>query len=282
MSIDNITSWNSINDLSTDQYNVYLKKIKELGSKYEHFEILTNIPHLRLDLPKFDYVTANTQILDATNNIFTPINMRNYRDTIESGPKDHPYWSARALINYSYNSDRFFGNRDKEFATLAAPEFQPAAKKLLDQNQELTLEDMSYYQTDIYKLLPYITNYISNICDQSYRIYLWKLKAKGMIEWHNHSNLLWNKNLEVNEATLVHIPVITHPAVKMLVKIHDTVYQKYYEPGNAYIFNNSYDHAVINESDIDRLHIIVMIPWADKKIADLVNRTIEQGAGNYD
>lgn len=270
----NIPTWNSISSLTGKEYDMYLSNIKELELKYNHFRILSQIPHLKLTLPHFDYKIARNQIEEATDNNFTPINMRNYYDSIQEGPKDHPYWSARALVNYSHHSDRFFGNRDKEFATLSVPEMQSNAKQLLDQNKELTLEDMTYYQTDIYDSLPYITSYINNyICDRSYRIYLWKLKAKGTIEWHNHSNLLWNKNLEVNESILVHIPIITHPSVEMLVKINDTVYSKYYELGNAYIFNNNYDHAVINDSNIDRLHIIVMIPWSDEKIAKLVEET---------
>jgi hypothetical protein len=275
MSKYDISSWNSINDLTTEQYTVYLTKLKELENKYEHFKILNSIPHLKLDSPTFDYNVANNQILTATNNNYTPINLNNYFDTHREGPIDHPFWSARALINYSSHSDRFFGNRDKEFAALTFPELQPFANQKLKQGKELTLEDMKYYQTDIYNLLPYITSYIHDyICDISYRIYLWKLKANGIIEWHNHSNLLWNKNLEVNESILVHIPIITTPTVEMLVRINDAVYSKHYELGNAYIFNNNYDHAVINNSEIDRVHIIVMIPWSDKKIANLVKKTV--------
>jgi hypothetical protein len=274
MSKYNIPSWNSIDNLTNEQFTVYASKIKKLEMKYKHFKILNKIPHLQLDLPEFDYETAKQQIQNATNDIFVPINMRNYYDTVANGPSDHPYWSARALINYSNHSDRFFGNRDKEFATLSMPEMQPNAKRLLEQNEELTLEDMIYYRTDIYDSLPYITEYINNyICDRSYRIYLWKLKAKGTIEWHNHSNLTWNKNLEVNESILVHIPIITNPLVEMLVKIKDKVYSEYYKPGNVYIFNNNYDHGVINDSETDRLHVIVMIPWSDNKIAKLIEKT---------
>lgn len=271
MSKYNLPAWNSIDSLSSTQFQKYLEKIENLKKRYKHFEIISNIPHIQLDLPKFDYKIANDQITKATKDQYTPINSRNYYETVEQGPGEHQYWSARALINYSTDSDKFFGNKDKEFATLSVPGFQKRAKKLLDENKELTLDDMEYYQTDIYKLVPYVTDYINTyICDKSYRIFLWKLKANGHIEWHNHSNLLWNKNLEVNESILVHIPIITNPLVEMLVKINDTVYSKYYEPGNVYIFNNTYDHAVINNWNMDRLHIVIMIPWTDKKIENLI------------
>ena len=269
----NIPEWNSINNLSNEEYSIYLNKIEQLGIKYNHFKILNKVPHLKLDLPKFDYVTAKKQILNATKNKFVSINARNYYDTQKNGPLNHPYWSARALINYSHHSDRFFGNRDKEYATLSVPELQPKSKNLLDQNQEITLEDMIYYKTDIYNAVPYITNYINTyICDKSYRIYLWKLAAGGTIEWHNHSNLLWNKNLEINESILVHIPIITHSSVEMLVKINNKIYSEYYKPGNVYIFNNNYDHAVVNNSNVDRLHIVIMVPWSDNKLANLVSK----------
>lgn len=274
---NSLLSWNSINDLDSIQLFKYKRKLNELERKYPILKKLNKIPHLKLDLIDFDFNQAYKEIVKATNDIFIPSNMNNYYETQKYGAANHTHWLNRTLVNYSYDSDRFIGQRDKEYATLVFPDLQPIAKKLLDQNQELSHEDMLYYETDLYKQVPYITDYIEkNVCDKRYRIILSKIKSKGVIEWHNHTNITWNKNIEVNECLFLHIPVISDPLVEMLVKINNKVYSEYYIPGNLYIFNNIYDHAVINNSNIDRLHIVIMLPWSDLKLLNTIERTINK------
>jgi hypothetical protein len=271
-----LLAWNSIDNLNSFQISEYKRKLNRLEEKYPILKKLNKIPHLKLDLLDFDYKRAHKEILKATNDIFIPSNLHNFFETQKFGVLNHTHWSNRTLVNYSYDSNNFVGQRDKEHASMVFPELQPVAKKLLEQNKDLSHNDMFYYKTDLYDQMPYITNYIEkNVCDNRYRIILSKIKSKGVIEWHNHTNVNWNKDIKVNESLFLHIPVVSHSLVEMLVKIEDQVYSEYYIPGNLYIFNNIYDHAVINNSDIDRLHIVIMLPWSDLKLLNTIERTIK-------
>ena len=52
---------------------------------------------------------------------------------------------------------------------------------------------------------------------------------------------------------IIHIPLISHPDVKFTLDHKDY----YLEPGHGYEINNQIIHEVRNESNIDRLHMII-------------------------
>ena len=58
----------------------------------------------------------------------------------------------------------------------------------------------------------------------------------------------------------IHIPIISHPDVKFVLDHKDY----YLEPGHGYEINNQIIHEVRNESDIDRVHMIIDLKeWND-------------------
>ena len=60
----------------------------------------------------------------------------------------------------------------------------------------------------------------------------------------------------------VHIPLLSDPAVKFMLDHQD----HYLEPGNGYEINNQLVHGVRNESNIDRLHMIIDLKeWTDEQ-----------------
>lgn len=265
---------NSIDTLDIEQYDFYKKQIAASEELYPITKKINHIPHLQLQSNRFNYNLAQTEI-EQNISSYTPANGRDYYDTKKYGPLNHPEWTSRALINYAFDSDKFFGNKDKEFATITYPELQPEALVYLNKNKQIPLNVMRTYKTDLYDKMPYITNYVfENICDKVYRLFIWKLEKHGKIHWHNHANLVWNKELEVNEFCIVHIPVVSNPKVEMLVKKDKDIISKYYEPGNAYIFNNVLDHAVINDSDYDRIHVVAFVPWSDTKLSKLIDASV--------
>jgi hypothetical protein len=253
-----------------------IRKILDYESTYPYSSITKEIPHITLNIPKFDHHTAKAEIDEAIGSAFIPINMSTTSETIENGPNYHRHWGSRALINYTPHSHLWFNKQSKECATRDMPQYQPHASSIIDSASRLNLEDMKYYKTDLYHRMPYITNYIfENICDESYRCFVWKIGKEGYLNWHNHARLPWHTDVIANDKAIVHIPIVTSPDIRMLVRMDDkTIYSEYYEPGNAYVFNNIKDHAVENNSSIDRLHVVVFVPYHDKKFIKLLDNSI--------
>lgn len=253
-----------------------VEQILKYEGKYPYSKITKEIPHIKLDIPTFDVSKAKEELDNSIGNAYVPINMRNTKETAENGPDFQRHWAARAIVNYTPHSHLWFNKQSKECATWEYPDLQPRASKIIDQVPRLNLEDMEYYKTDLYSRLPYITKYIfDNICDESYRIFVWKIGKEGYLNWHNHARLPWHSDVIANDKAIVHIPIISDPKIRMLVRMDDQkIYSEYYEPGNAYVFNNIKDHAVENNSNIDRIHVVAFVPYHDKKFIELLDRSI--------
>jgi hypothetical protein len=95
------------------------------------------------------------------------------------------------------------------------------------------------------------------------------------LNWHNHARLPWHSDVIANDKAIVHIPIVTDPGIRMLVRTDDKkIYSEHYAPGNAYVFNNVKDHAVENNTMVDRLHVAIFVPYHDKKFINLLDRSV--------
>lgn len=263
----------SIESMTSEVYKNYTKKLNQAN---EDTKKLNSIPHLKLDLPNFNYNVAYQEITKAIGDNFTPIECCDYTN-IKGIRTKHDTWSSSALVNYIPYSDRYFSYYDREDSAVNFPNLQPEAYELFKSNKPIGYKHMRYYKTEIYKKMSYITSYLEKyVYNTSYRVLIWKLAAGGSIGWHHHSNK--QGNTDINDNIIVHLPVMSHPDVKMMVRINNNLYEEYYAPGNAYIFNSVYDHAVINNSNVDRLHIIAMLPFKDEKIWKIIKKSFK----NYD
>lgn len=253
-----------------------IEKILEYQKKYPYSKITQEIPHITLNIPEFDHKKAKAEVDEAIGSAFIPINMATTKESIDDAPNYHRHWGARALINYTPHSHLWFNKQSKECATTDMPEYQPYASSIINDVPRLNLEDMKYYKTDLFKRLPYITNFIfENICDTSYRAFIWKMGHDGYLNWHNHARLPWHSDVIANDKAIVHIPIVSDPNIKMLVRMDDgTIYSEHYAPGKAYVFNNVKDHAVENTTNVDRLHVAVFVPYHDKKFIELLDRSL--------
>lgn len=266
----------TFNDLSPEHQAKFLAERDAYEERAPWSKITKHEPHIKLDIPHFDVDRAWNEIQQYALPIMTPINMRNTEETEAKGGDYHHSWTSAALVNYTPHSDKWFQKQSKECATRAYPELQPRANSIINSVPRLNLEDMEYYKTPLSEQLEYINDFIfTHICDKSYRAFIWGMKHEGYLNWHNHARLPWHKDLITNDKAIVHIPVITHPDIKMLVEIDDKIYAEHYEPGKAYIFNNIHDHAVQNDTGVDRYHISVFVPWYDKKFTKLLERSYE-------
>jgi len=261
-------------DLDLNKQQQYLQLVDGFENGNPWSKRVKQVPHLRLRTPAFDHARGLAEVTASIGDAFVPINLRNLEETRQLGPKNHAHWSAMALVNYTPDSDRWFMKQSKEAATLSHPELQPEAASLISSAPRLNLEDMRYYRTDLYDKMPYITDFIStHIADRTYRIFVWKIGHDGYLNWHNHASLPWHKDLITNDKAIVHIPLRSHPSIRMLVRIDDKIYSQYYEPGTTWLFNNINDHAVENSSDVDRLHIVAFVPFDDVKFCRLLEES---------
>lgn len=253
-----------------------IRQILEYEKKYPYSHITKEIPHIKLNIPEFDHKRAKAEVENAIGSSFIPINMSTTAETIKDGPNFHRHWGSRALINYTPHSHLWFNKQSKECATRDMPEYQPYASSIVDSVSRLNLEDMQYYKTDLYDKLPYITSFIFDyICDTSYRAFIWKMGHDGYLNWHNHARLPWHSDVIANDKAIVHIPIVTDPNIRMLVRMDDgTIYSEHYAPGGAYVFNNVKDHAVENNTSVDRLHVAVFVPYHDEKFIKLLDKSI--------
>lgn len=273
---DEAYSYGVFDNIDEESAKASIQQILEYEEKYPYSSITKEIPHIKLDIPKFDHDRAKAEVDNAIGSAFIPINMSTTAETIDQGPNYHRHWGARALINYTPHSHLWFNKQSKECATRDMPEYQPYASSIIDKVSRLNLEDMKYYRTDLYNRLPYITKFIfEHICDTSYRAFVWKMGHNGYLNWHNHARLPWHSDVIANDKAIVHIPIVSDPKIKMLVRMDDQrIYSEYYKPGNAYVFNNIKDHAVENTTDIDRIHVVVFVSYHDKKFIKLLDRSI--------
>lgn len=259
--MNNIPIINSYDQMDQNASSAYHHSLENASEKTKR---LARIAHLKLNIPKFDYETAYQEVMEHTKGDFTPIEaIKDYKNRL--APRgEHPTWCSRALVNYTTDSSKYFSFYDREDVAANHPDLQPEAARLYSQGISPSYKHMNYYKTDLYDKMPYITNYLTSyVFSKPQRILLWNLRAGGIIGWHHHSAK--DSNYEFDHL-IVHIPITTHPAVEMLVKIDDVIHNQHYELGSAYIFNSVQDHAVNNNSQIDRIHIVAMVAWNDKKL----------------
>lgn len=236
---------------------------------------IKEIPHIKLNLPKFDYEQAWNEVQQLDEDTYSRCNLRNYKETQEKGPLLHPHWYSKTMVNYTPHSWVGQGKQAKEEAAWAYPEYQSYAASIVDDVARLNSEDMEFYKTEIYDQLPTITSFINkHIADTTYRMHVWKIKDGGYLNWHNHARLPWHSDVIVNDKAIVHLPLYTHPDVNMLVRKEGKIYAEHYTPGEAWIFNYIYDHAVDNPTDVFRCHIVFYVPLTDKKFAKLVEESL--------
>lgn len=113
------------------------------------------------------------------------------------------------------------------------------------------------------KLKPILENIISDIKKfygyenlKLTNIIFTELRKGGIIPEHIDEGKMLSTNHRI------HIPIISNPDVKFVLD-----HKEYYlEPGHGYEINNQILHEVRNESDVDRIHMIIDLKeWQDEE-----------------
>ena len=261
--------------------------MKKIIEDYEESHPITKkikyIPHIKLKVPEFDLDRALNEINEFyIHDDFGRLNLAGIPES-QGGSYYHykglhPSWGTRALINYTPSSTGTWGKEDREIAVRDFPSLQQNALHV--KGRKLLLSDMLFYKTDIWDKLPYITSYITeNICsaENLKRSHVYRLKANGILNFHNHRLLPWEDCAAPFDEGIVHIPLITNTSSKMCVQINDTtdIDVQHYAAGECWLLNSYLNHAVdCTETTIDRVHLTIMCDFSDKTFVELIERSI--------
>jgi hypothetical protein len=126
--------------------------------------------------------------------------------------------------------------------------------------------DNKYKYTELMESCPYIKSLLENIGTDIYLVRLLKLKAKNKIKFHTDEIVFKN----TSDIIRCHIPIITHhdvsfklgyplnaPAPGYNVWNAYELYGRYLSPGYLWYTNVNCLHSVENNSDIDRVHLVI-------------------------
>ena len=108
-----------------------------------------------------------------------------------------------------------------------------------------------YKPTRILKKCNYFKKIIQELNTEVYLVRLMKLKARGVITPHNDGIVLFDRNKVIR----CHLPIVTNKNVRF--GIANANY--YMRPGNLWYTRVDKDHWVKNNSDQDRIHLVIDI-----------------------
>ena len=120
----------------------------------------------------------------------------------------------------------------------------------------------NYYKLDIELFLEKIKPIYKSICGDGYflRILLVKLKANSNITPHIDTGD------SLSNCKRTHIPIITNSKVTFTVGGET----KYLKEGEIWEIDNTKEHSVKNNSNVDRIHLLIDYKIYDKKIKTLL------------
>lgn len=124
----------------------------------------------------------------------------------------------------------------------------------------------NYIYTNIIEKLPSIKNLLESIPTDIYLVRLLKLKRGGKIKFHTDEEVFKKKNQIIR----VHLPIFTHPKVIFQIGYPiqspakgfniwnaEVLYETHLHEGYLYYTNVNTLHSVVNNSLIDRIHLVI-------------------------
>ncbi|SKB15748.1 hypothetical protein PL11201_80057 [Planktothrix sp. PCC 11201] len=117
-------------------------------------------------------------------------------------------------------------------------------------NESMT--NKPYAPTPALEFCPYIKKFLDDLPTQKTRIRFMSLAPGAIIDWHHDNMLTVDKMTGATEARF-HIPIITNPKISFKM-CHDICK---WEAGNFYYADFSFPHAVKNNSNESRIHLVM-------------------------
>lgn len=117
-----------------------------------------------------------------------------------------------------------------------------------DMKNDKLIQDVEYKKTSALSFAPHLEALIDKIPGKKKRVRLLSLPSKAKIYEHFDSTDSMDR-----ETSRLHMPIITHNDVIFLINNQ----RVYWTPGNIYYGDFSFPHSVINNSNINRIHLVI-------------------------
>lgn len=181
---------------------------------------------------------------------------------------DAPY--AEMLAEARALKERFVIHRDDQSEGWRSLTIHGVASHVTNvpEMHGLNSDEVTYQWTDVAEYCPVTVNYFKNVFPyRSYqRLRYMLVEPQGYIMPHSD-------NRESFLGGAVNIS-LNNPKGCQLVTTNGTV--PFENTGSAFLFNNHYDHAVYNNSNEDRFHIIVHGTWRGPEWDQIVVNSYQQ------
>jgi hypothetical protein len=247
---------------------------------------LNRIPHLNITkyLPEVPLEEILTELLQFTSNDFYPyITGNKNKQLAEHMAKN---WHGFCIID-SCNEGRHnvdYLTTENNFNKLTF-NFDQAGTPV-------------YAPTDVGKLMPKTISYLNSIINYPQKTRISRIMPNGgNATWHSHYKLALtgDKKFAMNNQSrldnkivepVLHIPLITNPEVWFGISAKNPNFDKTFQPhwkhynvGEVWLFNSFFHHNVYNNGDQPRDHIMMYVPFDDKKLLPIVKQAIDEYKG---
>jgi Aspartyl/Asparaginyl beta-hydroxylase len=141
------------------------------------------------------------------------------------------------------------------------------------------------------KKCPYMMEVISELGDRNECVArIMKIKSGGQLSWHSHAYDYGVGKGSKNLMT-IHVPIISPPKFKYSVmSLRDNrltdlelekpkIYSKWYNPGEAWLFNSYHMHNVYNYDDHDRVSLMLYLNMHNEKTYKIVSEAVKNYSG---
>lgn len=157
-----------------------------------------------------------------------------------------------------------------------------------------------YQPTDVGNLVPSMIDFIYEIIDKPQKTRISRIMPHGgNATWHSHYRLAetGDKKFAMNSdyrlkhrivEPVLHIPLVTNKNVQFGVAEHnpakqqkftDIHWQKY-QVGEVWLFNSYFYHNVFNRGTTPRDHIMMYMPFNDKKMFPIILKAMKEYRGS--
>lgn len=231
------------------------------AKRFEVLDKLKSIPHLRLGV-SFDLARILAEYESLSDEDFHQYETRAYvdevRDTIERS-----WWGCSLL-----------SSNGQTYGDLI--EGQKVLKNVV---------------TSAGKKCPYMLDMVSQLGNRNECVArIMKIKPGGQLSWHSHAYDYGAGPGSKNLMT-IHVPIVSPPKFKYSVmSIRDNrltdlelhrpkVYSKWYDPGEAWLFNSYHMHNVYNYDDHDRVSLMLYLSINNDRTYEIIARAAENYSG---
>ena len=247
---------------------------------------LNEIPHLNITkyLPEVPLEEMLTELLQFTSNDFYPyITGNKNKQLAEHMAKN---WHGFCIID-SCNE----GRHNVDYLTT-----ENNFDKLTFNFDEVG--NLLYAPTDVGNLMPKTITYLNSIIDYPQKTRISRIMPNGgNATWHSHYKLALtgDKKFKMNDQfrldnkivePVLHIPLITNKDVwfgissKNPARTSDFKIQwQHYHIGEVWMFNSFFYHNVYNKGTSFRDHIMMYMPFDDKKMLPILKQAINDYNG---